>query len=171
MTSEQDQAGSIATMTTTSATNITIETLDMRYIAHRHRQHRAAILYHTMKMATQVGKRRTQIRLHWTVARSPINSRAQRAKDRLAAEAEAMMAGQIAERGRGCVGEGRPLSHSPALAARCATLLRSSYSIASSARLSNDWGKAMPSAFAVLRLIMKSYLIGACTAGRPASRP
>ena len=57
------------------------------------------------------------------------------------------MAGQIAERGRGCVGEGRPLSHSPALAARCATLLRSSYSIASSARLSNDWGKAMPSAF------------------------
>ena len=41
------------------------------------------------------------------------------------------------------------------------------YSITSSARASIDGGIARPSAFAVLRLITSSYLVGACT-GRSA---
>jgi hypothetical protein len=41
------------------------------------------------------------------------------------------------------------------------------YSIASSARASSVGGISMPSAFAVLRLITNSYLVGACT-GRSA---
>ena len=41
------------------------------------------------------------------------------------------------------------------------------YSITSSARASKDGGRVRPSAFAVLRLITSSYLVGACT-GRSA---
>src|SRR6516164_1306785 len=41
------------------------------------------------------------------------------------------------------------------------------YSITSSARPSSDAGTLMPRAFAVLRLITSSYLVGACT-GRSA---
>jgi hypothetical protein len=37
-----------------------------------------------------------------------------------------------------------------------------SYSIASSARASSIGGTVWPSAFAVLRLIASSYLVGAC---------
>jgi hypothetical protein len=40
------------------------------------------------------------------------------------------------------------------------------YSITSSAATSRPGGTARPSAFAVLRLIMVSYLVGACTGGR-----
>ena len=45
----------------------------------------------------------------------------------------------------------------------CITLLLSatSHSITSSARTSNDGGTVRPSAFAVLRLITSSYLVGA----------
>jgi hypothetical protein len=43
-----------------------------------------------------------------------------------------------------------------------------SYSITSSARASSDGGTVRPSAFAVLRLIANSYLVGACT-GRSAA--
>jgi hypothetical protein len=41
------------------------------------------------------------------------------------------------------------------------------YSITSSARASTEVGTSRPSAFAVLRLIVSSYLVGACT-GRSA---
>src|SRR5262249_29688465 len=41
------------------------------------------------------------------------------------------------------------------------------HSITSSARASSDGGTVRPSAFAVLRLIVRSYLVGACT-GRSA---
>src|SRR5262249_21062542 len=41
------------------------------------------------------------------------------------------------------------------------------HSITSSARASNEAGTSRPSAFAVLRLITSSYLVGACT-GRSA---
>jgi len=46
--------------------------------------------------------------------------------------------------------------------------LRKAYSITSSARASSDGGTVRPSAFAVLRLITNSYLVGACT-GRSAA--
>ena len=42
-----------------------------------------------------------------------------------------------------------------------------SYSITSFARASTDGGTVRPSAFAVFRLIVRSYLVGACT-GRSA---
>ena len=42
------------------------------------------------------------------------------------------------------------------------------YSITSSARASTEGGTVRPSAFAVLRLITSSYLVGACT-GRSAA--
>ena len=45
------------------------------------------------------------------------------------------------------------------------------YSITSSARASSIGGTSRPSAFAVLRLITSSYLVGPVPAGRPASRP
>ena len=45
------------------------------------------------------------------------------------------------------------------------------YSITSSAVASNDCGMLMPSAFAVLRLIIKSYLVGACTGISPGFSP
>src|SRR5262249_52366121 len=47
------------------------------------------------------------------------------------------------------------------------SLSRSCYSITSSARASTDAGRSRPSALAVLRLIVNSYLVGACT-GRSA---
>ena len=44
------------------------------------------------------------------------------------------------------------------------------HSITSSARASNDCGTSSSIAFAVLKLIASSYLVGACTGGgRPAS--
>ena len=47
-----------------------------------------------------------------------------------------------------------------------ATGLGRSYSIISSARASSVGGTSKPSAFAVLWLIVSSYLVGACTASR-----
>ena len=43
---------------------------------------------------------------------------------------------------------------------RCSNI---AYSITSSARASDEGGTVMPSAFAVFRLIIRSYLVGACT--------
>ena len=45
------------------------------------------------------------------------------------------------------------------------------HSITSSARASSVGGISRPSALAVLRLMTSSYLVGTCTADRPASRP
>src|SRR5262249_24349533 len=45
------------------------------------------------------------------------------------------------------------------------------YSITSSARASNVGGTSRPSAFAVLRLITKLYLVGVCTGRSAGSRP
>src|SRR5215470_20251061 len=45
------------------------------------------------------------------------------------------------------------------------------YSSTSSARASSDGGTVMPSAFAVLRLMTSSYLVGACTGSSPGFSP
>ena len=46
---------------------------------------------------------------------------------------------------------------------RVVSILSFAHSITSSARASNECGTSRPSAFAVLRLIASSYLVGACT--------
>ena len=48
---------------------------------------------------------------------------------------------------------------------------RATYSITSSARSSNGRGTVIPNAFAVLRLITSSYLVGACTGRLPGFSP
>src|SRR5262249_11221242 len=45
------------------------------------------------------------------------------------------------------------------------------HSITSSARASTDGGISRPSAFAVLRLMISSYLVGACTGRSPGFSP
>ena len=52
--------------------------------------------------------------------------------------------------------------HKP-MSAKCQKRTLCTYSIISSARASSAVGTSRPSAFAVLRLMTSSYLVGACT--------